>query len=79
MPRSARRQSELAQLRHEVVELRSASRQLLQGLTEYARAENWKVEGTLTDDGNEIDRYVWKAGEGPKLARYYLGLEGEKN
>lgn len=79
MARAARRQSELAALKQEVNELRAAARQLMAGLTEYAKKENWKVEGTTTDDGNEIDRHVWKEGEGAKVARYYLGLEGDKN
>lgn len=70
---------EIAAKTQEITQLRHAARQLMAGLSEYAKVENWKQEGSLTDDGNEIDRYVWKEGAGPKLARYYLGLEEDGN
>ena len=93
MVRAANRQSETARLkdllnsareiaeqrRLELIEVRRAAKQIWDGLMEFAREENWKIEGTLTDDGQEIDRYVWKAGDGPQLARKFLGLEQERN
>lgn len=93
MARAAKRQSETARLKElldsarevgeqrrlELIEVRKAAKQIWDGLMEFAREENWKIEGTLTDDGQEIDRYVWKAGDGPAIARKFLGLEGEQN
>lgn len=86
MARPEKRRSTLARLQDQLDErtkecdqLRDAARQLMAGLNQYAKAENWKVEGTITDDGNEMDRHVWKDGEGAKVARYYLGLEEENN
>ena len=93
MARASKRQSETARLKElldsarevgeqrrlELIELRKAANQVWQGLVEYAKKDNWKIEGTLTDDGQEVDRYVWKAGEGPKIARMFLGLEQEQN
>ena len=79
MPRAAKRQSEIDRLKAEVNDLRKAGQQLMAGVTEFARQENWKVEGTLTDDGTALDRWVWKEGDPIKVARRYLGLVGESN
>ena len=93
MARAAKRQTEAARLKElldsarelgeqrrlEINELRKAARQLMTGLQEYAKEENWKIEGTLTDDGHEIDRYVWKDGDAMRIARHHLGLDEENN
>ena len=78
MPRAAKRQSQIDQLKAEVAELRKAGQQLMAGVTEFARQENWKLEGTLTDDGQQLDRWVWKDGDPMKVARKYLGLDTEE-
>ena len=79
MPRAAKRQSEIDRLKAEVNDLRKAGQQLMAGVTEFARQENWKLEGTLTDDGTALDRWVWKEGDPIKVARKYLGLEESNN
>jgi len=79
MPRAAKRQSEIDRLKVEVNDLRKAGQQLMAGVTEFARQENWKLEGTLTDDGTALDRWVWKEGDPIKVARKYLGLEESNN
>lgn len=59
-------------LKAENVQLRDAARQLLAGLTEYAKAENWQNMG-----GNNS---VWVGeGDGPATARKFLGLDQEGN
>src|SRR5690349_2574961 len=92
MARAAKRQTEAARLRErlesamevgeqrrlEINELRKAGQQVMEGLKQYAMEENWKIEGTLTDDGHEIDRYVWKQGDGMAIARKFLGLDNQE-
>jgi len=69
--RAAKRQTQLEELKAEVKQLREAGQQLMRGLTEYAKAENW-AEGP--------DGWSWKGeGDGPKIARKYLGLDDENN
>ena len=80
MARAARRESLVVRMKAEVdrldkenFELRKAAGQLMAGLTEYAKVQNWKTE--LGDDGIAL-RYVWVGeGEGAKVARKFLGLE----
>ena len=76
-----------AQRAKECEDLRKAGQQLWKTLKEFGNENNWKIEGTLTDDGNEIDRYVWKGtfvgefvdnyqgdpGDALNLAKTYLG------
>ncbi len=84
MTRAARRQSELARLKEEnrnlnyelgkaqgeINQLRDAARQLMAGLSEYAKAENWKViDFSITWQGE---------GDGPAVARKFLGLDSKE-
>lgn len=75
--RAAKRQSEIARLKKEVDELRNAARQLMAGLTEYSKQSNWATSQGVGDRDGEL---LWKGeGEGPHVARKFLGLEEEKN
>jgi len=82
MPRASKRQTEVARLKElldsarevgeqrrvEINDLRKAARQLMAGLQEYAKDENWKED------------YTWDGeGAGPHTARKFLGLEEENN
>lgn len=78
MTRAAKRQTQLEELKAEVKQLREAGQQLMRGLTEYAKAENWRHH-TVNDDGTSAEiEWEWVGeGDGPKIARKYLGLETE--
>jgi hypothetical protein len=78
MARAARRQSQLDQLAHENEELRSAARQLLAGLTEYAKKENW-LHVPDEQPGAKAAICWIGPGDGPAIARKYLGLDQESN
>jgi hypothetical protein len=73
--RAAKRQSLTNRLKQENDELRDAARQLLAGLTEYAKEENW-VHHTGIVEANDCGCDAWVGdGDGPKIARKYLGLD----
>jgi len=59
---TAKRKSEIEQLKADVDQLRRAGQQLMMGLTVYARQENW------------ADNLWTGPGKGPDTARKYLGL-----
>jgi hypothetical protein len=74
MARAAKRQTQIEELKAEVKQLREAGQQLMRGLTEYAKAENWHRRQVEQD----ADKWIWAGeGDGPTLARKYLGLETE--
>lgn len=89
MPRASKRQTELARLkelldsarevgeqrRQEINELRKAARQLMAGLTEYAKQENWAQLTPMSFPEEIPGKWFWKNGEGPDIARKYLGLD----
>jgi hypothetical protein len=66
--RAARRQSQVAELKKELDDLRNAARQLMAGLSEYAREENWADNLWIGANGSK----------GPTIARKFLGLEEEQ-
>ena len=69
----AKRPSKLEQLQHENAEIRSAARQLLAGLTEYAKDSNWST--VPKEEPGSLPDIVWIGkGKGPDVARYFLGL-----
>src|SRR5262245_13040236 len=55
-----------AQRAKEIDQLREWGRKSFFLLKAFADESNWKIEGTLTDDGQEIDRYVWVGGVVPE-------------
>ena len=80
MARAAKRESEVARLKKEIADLRSAGQQLMAGLTEYAKESNWQEHTVEADGTSSSVEWEWRGdGPGPKTARYYLGLEQEKN
>lgn len=85
MPRSDKRRSladrlreENAKLKAENEQLRDAARQLLAGLSEYAKTENWsKCEG---GDGPIVEGWIWQGdGNGSAVARKFLGLDQQED
>lgn len=78
MGRASRRQSVADKLRSENDELRDAARQLLAGLTQYARKDNWSQTPSEEPGGKKSVIWIGE-GDGPELARRFLGLEEENN
>lgn len=80
MPRSDKRRSlanrlreENDKLKAENEQLRDAARQLLAGLSQYGKVTNWKTPG----NGG-----FWEwigEGDGPAVARKFLGLDQQEN
>ncbi len=78
MSRASQRRSLTDRLKHENEELRDAGRQLLAGLTEYAKKQNWASVPSQEPGGGPM--FIWIGdGDGPKIARHYLGLDTEEN
>lgn len=81
MARSEKRRSLTARLKDENEQLRDAARQLLAGLSEYAKETNWHkrkldIDGTPT----QLTENLWVGeGDGPAVARKFLGLDQENN
>jgi hypothetical protein len=71
-------------LKAENDQLRDAARQLHAGLLEYAKKENWKQADLYDHEKGQVaepyNQWIWMGdGDGPKIARYFLGLEQDKN
>jgi len=75
--------AETITLKAENKQLRNAARQLLAGLTEYAAEKNWLKHEYVADVAGSCDCCEWIGdggdGDGPKIARHYLGLDQEGN
>ena len=86
MPRSDKRRSlanrlreENDKLKAENEQLRDAARQLLAGLSQYAEEKNCQNK-EVEADGTNGRGWIWQGeGDGPAVARKFLGLEEENN
>lgn len=78
MARADRRRSLAERLRDENDQLRAAAQQLLFGLQEYAKKDNWTEIVSEEPGGKKQVAWIGK-GEGPSVARHYLGLDQEDN
>lgn len=77
MATSKRTKLLVERLNKENDELRNAARQLLAGLTEYSKSENWISQpGELGHSALNV--WIGK-GDGPSIARKYLGLDQDEN